>query len=259
MPSPSLLVHYNPPSGLSKDGGVTSAIDTTGCNLIVICIAFYVQLHASPGTPTDNKGNTYTLLTLHNGDVVGTAIAYCVNPTVGTGHTFTIANTPSTTDTYPNPFILGFGIANGGFDQQNGQINDTNGTSFQTGSITPGFTGEIIVALVSTSTDPSASSFAVDSGFTISDKSFTASVAMPCATAYKIQSGSISAENPTFSWTNTGHRSAMIASFRKGNAAGGRGGKANPGKGHKGGGGVVVVQPAGAYEFNIGNPGLSIE
>src|SRR5262249_1127355 len=65
----------------------TSSVDITGATLIVITTAY-------DGTPTgctvsDSKSNTWTGLTTYTGGLDALKIYYAVNPTVGTGHTFT--------------------------------------------------------------------------------------------------------------------------------------------------------------------------
>jgi len=64
----------------------SSAIDTTGANLIVAWIA-----GADFATLTDNKGNSFTDLTDPSGSPRG-GFKYRISPTVGTGHTFTGAS-----------------------------------------------------------------------------------------------------------------------------------------------------------------------
>ena len=73
-------------------GGSTGSVDTTGATIL---IAVGV---ADSGTPsiTDSKGNTWNSLTQVGGSFPTyhrCRLYYVENPTVGTGHTFTVAGT----------------------------------------------------------------------------------------------------------------------------------------------------------------------
>src|ERR1039458_7307067 len=82
----------------SASDTATPAATTTGSTLILVASvsAFATGL----GTLSDSKSNTWTALTTWG--AVGpyfVRMSYCLNPTVGTGHTF------STTGTSGNPGI----------------------------------------------------------------------------------------------------------------------------------------------------------
>jgi hypothetical protein len=68
------------------NGGTTPSIDTTGADCIAIFLAY-------GGTPTvsDSKGNTYTADVTRTNAVTGRWY-YCIAPTVGSGHTFTVGS-----------------------------------------------------------------------------------------------------------------------------------------------------------------------
>src|SRR4051794_19191066 len=70
----------------SSNGSFTSAINTTGANLIVVS----VSTQDSYATVSDSKGNNYTLLLsqVSNDGANRLLFYYCLNPTVGSGHTF---------------------------------------------------------------------------------------------------------------------------------------------------------------------------
>ena len=73
---------------MTTNGGTSAAIDTTGCNLIVVGAG--VDYNGS-GVLSDSKGNTWTHLTLNYGATsMGAQLHYAVAPTVGTGHTFSL-------------------------------------------------------------------------------------------------------------------------------------------------------------------------
>lgn len=73
------------------NGGTTSGVDTTGATLLVMVVA---RNPAAAVTVSDSYGNTWTALTeaLDGTNAhVKHRIYYAANPTVGTGHTFTIS------------------------------------------------------------------------------------------------------------------------------------------------------------------------
>lgn len=76
--------------GNSVNTNTTGAIDTTGANFLVVCIAS--NLGSSSFTSlTDSKSNTWQVAlnwTSNSGDFI--RIMYAENPTVGTGHTFSL-------------------------------------------------------------------------------------------------------------------------------------------------------------------------
>lgn len=189
----------------------TSAIDTTGANLIVIVDGYYAG--AGGGTllaPTDNKGNTYTGLTRKSTTNSTCRIWYCASPTVGSGHTFTLSASLG---------IIAGGIAvqawSGAniapFDVENGTTN-AGVTSVQPGSVTPNNNNSLIIAGVST--DGAGSSFAINSSFTVSDSAnYSGGNNDGIGAAYFVQ-GAAAAINPTWSWTGSAEVSAPIAVFK---------------------------------------------
>lgn len=76
----------------STTAATTPAIDTTGKTCIVVCTsAFHASISDATTPITDNKSNTYTLMTAKSSLVNSQWVAMyiCTNPTVGTGHTWT--------------------------------------------------------------------------------------------------------------------------------------------------------------------------
>ncbi len=118
------------------NGGTTPSIDTTGAKLIVITGAYYGVSAGGPGiTVSDSLGNTWTPLTERGPN--GTSNSrhwYCINPTVGTGHTFTSAGTGA----IPAIFVTAWSTTGGtfAFDVENGGTVSGNG-SFTVGAVTP--------------------------------------------------------------------------------------------------------------------------
>lgn len=204
----ALVAHVQTAGGVN--GGVSSAIDTTGANLIVINVSF----RASAGiSVTDNKGNTYTSAVT---SVVGGAITnvstlfFCLAPTVGTGHTFTLSN--------PNSFSIAEITAWSGaaaasvLDVTNN--NNGTGSTQQAGAVTPSQGNSLVIAGLSSQV---ASAASIDGGFTISDQAaIVGGSYYSGATAYLVQTAAALA-NPT--WSSTAVTSgATIAVFKPGAA-----------------------------------------
>lgn len=186
----------------------TSAVDTTGANLIVVAIA---SNNASSGDFSDSKSNTWIPLTIYNnagGDRV--QLQYCYNPIVGSGHTFTEADAVAI---YPSIAVMAFsGAVSSPFDAENGNTIVTNSIlTIQPGTVTPAGPNELFVS--GTAFGNTTSDMTIDSGFTRTEFQpgiFANSYGV--AIAYKISSG---AENPT--WTKTGiayNEEACLATFK---------------------------------------------
>lgn len=193
------------------NGGSTTAIDTTGADLLVLVVHEYSG--GSHSTPSDSKSNTWTGLTVRdNGSLTRTRIYYAKNPTVGSGHTFTY----SASGSFPLIQVLAFSGADlsAPFDQENGTTGSS--ASAAPGSVTPGVDNEALVAAVCNNGGITA----VGSSFTLElNMNTVAGVNMGGATAYKVQT-SAGAENPAFT-LSASPWSAVIATFK---AAGGGGG-----------------------------------
>lgn len=190
----------------STGGSVTSsAIDTTGSDLVIIAHAFDVA--TSPGALSDNKSNTWTVLT--TATVPGSMkvrLWYCQAPTVGTGHTFTI---PFVGVSYPAIAVVAFsGSVASPFDAQNG--SNAAASTVQPGTITPALNNELVIASLGLKNGAAPS---IDGGFTITDSATTGANNWGVALAYLVQT-TAAAANPT--WTSTGSNglATTIASFK---------------------------------------------
>lgn len=122
-------------------GGTTSAVNTTGSSLIVLVNSF---LGGGEPTVSDSKSNIWTQLTIQSAGAGSGSLrmSYVLNPTVGSGHTFTLTGV-----TTAGVWRAYSGVdTSSPFDQQNGAV-DASGlpSSFQAGSITPGVNNELIV------------------------------------------------------------------------------------------------------------------
>lgn len=192
--------------------GTSGSADTTGANLIVL-----VGVYDSGGTGafSDSNGNTWTLRTRPASTIENAPsgsyvrIAYCYNPTVGSGHTFTIS--PS----YGSIHAIALsGAASSPYDTESAGYGSvaTSLTSCQPGSATPSEDNEILVAGLGVG-DTGASG-TVDSPFTMSTFiSASTGVRWGGGLAYDIQT-TATARNPTFSWTNSSACGAVMATFK---------------------------------------------
>lgn len=184
----------------------TSSIDTTGCNLIILSISI-----GDDSIPTDSNSNIWAGLSTRfagGGSSARVKIYYCLSPTVGSGHTFTVTSTNC-----PSIQVLAFSGAKSSlvFDVENGN-QGTASTSVTTGSISPVEDNELIIAAVTI--DGASGTVSEDSGFTEAFESlFSTSNHYGLVTAYKIQT-TAGAENVTFSWSGAVHSGSVIASFK---------------------------------------------
>jgi hypothetical protein len=173
----------------TKTTGTSAGINTSAANLIV---AVSMADSASPA-PTDSNGNTWTSLTVRpsGGALTQCRLHYVLNPTVGSGHTFSI----SSGEVYITAFS---GVAS--YDQESGS------SAVQPGAITPAADNALLVAGVRSPTDVTA----VDSGFTLQEAD-TGGFPLGGGIAYLIQ-GAAASVNPTFT-VGVGDKATAMASF----------------------------------------------
>lgn len=203
--------------GLGTNGGTSSSINTTGANFLVLAVSYGISVISV----SDSKSNTWTPLTEYG--TVSTAfnrIYYVENPTVGSGHTFTVTGT----NTFPGVAVDAWAgaLTSSVFDQQNGNANAASVTSIQPGSVTPGSNDQLVVTTMTNFGDPSNSSRSINGGFTISGQVGNPSgTNYPVALAYLVQT-SAAAANPTWSWSAGNPCATAIATFKP--SVGGDGG-----------------------------------
>lgn len=202
------LVQKTIAASANNDSVTTSAIDTTGANLIVIVLACFIE-----NTLSDSNGNIYTKLTLQSGSGVKVVLAYKYAPIVGSGHTFTA---DTSTNSFPSLAVYSFsGSVASPFDLENGTTTASQ-TTAQPGSVTPSEDNELLVTGIcwgGTLTGPG-----IDSGFSTPDTILTTATNMPIGGSYKIQT-SAGLENPTWSWTSNNFSAVAIATFKSGTSA----------------------------------------
>lgn len=181
----------------------TSAIDTTGANLIVISVG-----DGNSSAPTDSKSNTWTGLTAITGGSTRGRLYYSYAPTVGTGHTFTVPHS------YGAIAVAAFsGATAAPFDVENGTFDSDGGGTSQPGSVTPSENSEIVIAGLGIG--GSANTLSINGGFTIAASvDGISGTQYGAAIAYLIQT-TAAAANPT--WSYSGGSTAIcatIASFK---------------------------------------------
>lgn len=214
----AIVAHTAKQATSQSSGIVTSAIDTTGANLLVVATAFYGDhtLYLS-----DSKLNSWTYLTVQNNANGGRMqLAYVFNPTVGSGHTFTIASAAD----YPCVAVMAWsGSVTSPSDQQNG-ASSTGSAALATGSVTPSEDNEILIAATNVADGGLKT---IDLGFTIQDQiDYNNGNAFGIEIAYLIQT-SLAAKNPTWTGSLTEpYFATRIATFKA--AAGGGGGTVVP-------------------------------
>lgn len=201
-----------------QNGGTTASIDTTGASLLVaVCGG---DPPASNFTVSDSKGNTWTALTeASGGGFPNGRMYYVANPTVGTGHTFTLGGT----NIYAGIEVASFsGITSTSpFDQQNGVAGsaaDGGTATAQPGSITPSENNELVVAGICVS---DSSTVTINSGMTVAPGQipYAGGSNPTIAIAYIVQT-TAAAINPTWDgWAGTAGAAFTIASFKEGAAA----------------------------------------
>lgn len=174
----------------------TPAVDTTDSLFIILVGSCYGD---STYSVSDSKGNTYVPLTVRTGALYSTQLFYCIGPTVGSGHTFTISN-----GLYVSIAALAFDNDISAFDAESGTAPGT-----QPGSIAPGGDNRLFITGACLNDD--ADSPTIDSGFTIAQtESHVNGAHVGSSIAYKLQTTG-SAENPT--WSGCGSIPLAMAAF----------------------------------------------
>lgn len=199
-------------------GATTTGIDTTGADFIVIGVAWYDAVTATP-TVSDSKGNTWTALTLSSmslGDG-SERLYYCKNPTVGSGHTFSVSGTSIYSPIFVNCFSGGSAAE---LDQQNTFDYTAGFTSVQPGSLTPAADDSLIITGIHIYSNSSA--YGINGGFTAQVQPWSTPVTQGGGMAYLIQT-TATPVNPTWSWTTNSFAALSMAVFRPSAAVSGGG------------------------------------
>jgi hypothetical protein len=195
---------------LGTNGGTTTGINTTGANLIDVCVS---RTAGVAGTLTDSKGNSYASA-LTRSDVSSGTVAIdrysLYSPTVGASHTFTVTGTGVTAAIAVKAFS---GMLVNGIDRQTGFTDTSSRTQITPTPITPSVDKEIAVSCVS-SDGPGGTTYKIDSGFTdVTQIADGVGAFFAIAGAYLPQY-TAALLNPTSWWTNTaGNEATDIISY----------------------------------------------
>lgn len=198
---------------VSVTGDTTSGspINTTGANLLVVVLANFGASAVTGITVSDNKGNsTWAVCGLNaTAGNANTAIWYQKNPTVGTGHTFTVSG-----DSFGTIQAAAFSGADttAPCDHTN-QSGATGATTVQAGSITPTSPNKIVFAVVGTDSH-AGTSWTIGSSYSIIDNN-AGGGNMQMADAFFTTT---SATNPLWTYGTSISMSANIASFKAASA-----------------------------------------
>ncbi len=207
----SLVAHTGGALGLNP-AITTSAIDTTGANLLV---AVLVSYNGSSGNlQSDSKSNTWTALTAQTQAGSSQVQMYYCSPAgkVGSGHTFTFNGSSSF---YASAYVAAFtGSAAAPFDVQNGATNTS--ATMSPGSITPAFSDELVISGISMHL---SSAPTVDASMTVlNSNGFLSGNYFGGGMAYKIQTAA-AAINPVWTMTSSDKTACVIASFKSTSSA----------------------------------------
>lgn len=198
-----------------ENGGTTSAIDTTGADLLIFPVGSWDVNTAGDETPSDSKSNTWSGRTLYEAGQSAARIFDSVPSSVGASHTFTYSDTTSYPVLSPSAWS---GAAAVPFDQQNGATGTS--TSPSPGSVTPTEDNELIITTITF--NGASGGITPPTGFTMPDsQEFSSGVNMGFAVAYKVQT-TAGSETPTWTLGNSRAWAATVATYKA--AAGGGGG-----------------------------------
>jgi hypothetical protein len=175
--------------------GTTSSINTTGATLLVAVVGYN---GAPQATVSDSKSNVWQVVagnTIQSNS--GVDVYFSINPTVGTGHTFTLA-----TANNPTFCVAAFsGTATSFVTSKSLIASSASATSLTTGNITPEVANCLMISALSNRVQ---TTYAVDSSYTITDQfSFIAGSQIGSALGYLVETNA-TAQNPSWSWTGAG-------------------------------------------------------
>lgn len=203
------LARIDKTSAQSTDGLniTTTSINTTGANLIVVAVAY--SNNGTTITLTDNKSNTWTPLTARQSTTASVRLYYCLSPTVGSGHTFSVASSGGSG--FPGIAVAAYSGAktSGAFDQETG-ANSNGASSLATGSITPAQDNELFITGFGYNV---ASAATIDSGFTAIEALGVTANAWGIALGELIET-TATAKNPTWTQGASVACAAGLATFK---------------------------------------------
>jgi hypothetical protein len=184
----------------------TSAVDTTGANLIFLWAFHYAGVGGALSV-SDSKGNTWTALTPST-TVSGFIIKgyWCLAPTVGSGHTFSASSGGTSYAGVCARAYSGVAISSP-FDDESGAVT-ASASSLQPGSKTPANDGSLVIlgGVINTATISS-----VNSSLSIIDNVAAGGVSLALAELVQTSHAAI---NPTWTFSGAGEAGARLAIFK---------------------------------------------
>jgi hypothetical protein len=204
--TPTLLASHKS-LALSTTTATSQAITSTGAALLVATV-HYSAFSGSLGTHSDTYGNTWVPLTAYvQSGNTAVVIYYCLNPTTGTGHTFTI-NSAASASIYPSVTLAAYGGGTYAFDAQNGATT-ASASALNSGSVTPAGAATLFISAVTLQ----ATSAHAASGFTVyQNPDFVTSTAME-GVAASYYTTSTAAAAAAWTWTTASPAAAALAAF----------------------------------------------
>lgn len=204
--NPTLVIASCQPLG--ANGGTTSSINTSGANFIVVSVFGFAT--GAPWAVTENKGNgaATDLTNYPQSSASDVRISYWTNPTVGSGHTFTVTGASS----FSGVCVAAYsGMVTSSVLDSGTDVGTSSGTTTcQAGSITPSSGKKVVIAAMAgnsaTATDSIDSSYVQDG-----DVALSGGVNFAGSIAHLIQTPNGSATNPTWTSPSTGIACAIAA------------------------------------------------
>lgn len=207
-----LIAHAVGSFGTPSVQSITGFVDTRGAELIV---AGTNTFSSTTTNLTDTLGNIFTPLTQYTGGSTTLTLYYCFNPTVGATDVFTFQD-PGGAVIYPMLVVAAFsGLHASPLQNQNGAQTNLAVSSIQSGSISIGTVPQLCICIGGGASSPTTSSYAIDTGFTITDQvPLAAGDNVAIVMGYLIEN-SVTSISPTVSWTTASVGATIsIASFK---------------------------------------------
>lgn len=219
-----LLYNTTPPFNVVLTGTNHSLTSTTtvtitgipaGVTFIGIPVVFDTASSVTLPTINDGRGNSYSVTTKFglSTSTIWNAVCWVANPSTASSMSFVVSVSGGSAVSAAVLICTGANVPTPTLDQSNGTNGVAAGSSsLATGSVTPLFNGELIVALAATGTGSTGTPPAV-TGYTLIHIPFVLGSVQGLVVYYKVQP-IIQAENVTFAGTNMKYFGAIIATFK---------------------------------------------
>lgn len=176
----------------STTSATTSAIDSTGADLLILGVADFYGSPSLTSHVSDSKGNTYVKIGETDTSGYSVSIFACFNPIVGAGHTATYSTGGAT---YPSAHLSAWSGAISIPGRYIG-AGSASATSQQPGSLTPISDNHCILSYLF---NGAVQTYSINGGFTkMTGVAYNAGVSVGLEAAYLIQT-TAAAANPTWS------------------------------------------------------------